>query len=301
MASTPPPSRLHRWPDLLSIGLTVLALVGYFGPWLRQRAAGLAWNAYDSFDLLRYLPQIEAGALRIDLQQLRLPLLGLGVGLPLLVATARPGWRWTAAAVGIILSAATLPPYPQLLTAWRTPGWDRVLWWGVGSLAAILLITVWGPRWGRWSSWLALLWLGSTGLPALWLWPRLLPALSALHQAPQQPGWGYWLYGLSWAGLVFSTTWKGWHNREVTMSEDLYRRIRRVKQRHEAMLLRKANVVGVGIGLRHCGGQPTTEPVLVVSVTHKVPLAELPPQDRIPRELDGVPVDVQAIGTPRAE
>lgn len=85
------------------------------------------------------------------------------------------------------------------------------------------------------------------------------------------------------------------------MSEDLYARIRAVKKRHESMLLRKANVVGVGIGLRHCQGEPTGEPVLVVNVTHKVPLAELAPKDRIPRELDGIPVDVQAVGRPRAE
>lgn len=77
-------------------------------------------------------------------------------------------------------------------------------------------------------------------------------------------------------------------------------RVRAVKAAYEKELLRKANVVGVGIGLRRQGGRPTGELSIVVSVTHKVPLEELDPQDVIPRELEGVPVDVQAVGRLRA-
>ncbi len=77
-------------------------------------------------------------------------------------------------------------------------------------------------------------------------------------------------------------------------------RIQAVKSAHEAELMRKANVVGVGIGLRQRNGRYTGELALVVSVTHKVPLEELDPWDVIPQEIDGVPVDVQAVGTLRA-
>ena len=77
-------------------------------------------------------------------------------------------------------------------------------------------------------------------------------------------------------------------------------RLRAVRAAHEADLMRRANVVGVGIGLRHRGGEPTGEPVIVVSVTHKVPLSQLAPGDVVPRELEGVPVDVQAVGELRA-
>ena len=77
-------------------------------------------------------------------------------------------------------------------------------------------------------------------------------------------------------------------------------RLRAVKAAHEANLMRKANVVGVGIGLRQREGKPTGEPVIVVSVTHKVPSSQLAPDDVIPRELDGIPVDVQAVGKLRA-
>lgn len=76
--------------------------------------------------------------------------------------------------------------------------------------------------------------------------------------------------------------------------------VRVVKAVYEADLMRKANVVGVGIGLQQQGGEQTGEPAIVVSVVHKVPLSQLAPGDVIPRELEGVPVDVQAVGELRA-
>lgn len=77
-------------------------------------------------------------------------------------------------------------------------------------------------------------------------------------------------------------------------------RIRRVKARHEAELLRKRNVVGVGVGKRQVGGRTTDQDCLVVMVERKVPLEELAPQDRIPPEIEGVCVDVQAVGRIKA-
>ena len=83
-------------------------------------------------------------------------------------------------------------------------------------------------------------------------------------------------------------------------STDYMAQLSRVKTNHERELMNKANVVGVSIGLRKRGGEYTNEPVIVVSVTRKVPYSTLDPDDVIPPELDGVPVDVQAIGEPRA-
>lgn len=77
-------------------------------------------------------------------------------------------------------------------------------------------------------------------------------------------------------------------------------RLRIIRAAHETDLMRKANVVGVGIGLRQCEGKPTGEPAIVVSVTHKVPLSQLTLSDVVPRELEGVTVDVQAVGELRA-
>jgi len=73
-------------------------------------------------------------------------------------------------------------------------------------------------------------------------------------------------------------------------------KIRAVKQAYQTELLSKANVVGVGIGYRQQGGQPTDQMALVVMVSRKLPKSQLAPEDIIPNELDGVPVDVQEVG-----
>lgn len=72
--------------------------------------------------------------------------------------------------------------------------------------------------------------------------------------------------------------------------------VREIKRRYEQALLAKANVVGVGVGTRVRKGRRTGEVALVVLVTHKVPLAQLDPEDVIPSEIEGVQVDVHEAG-----
>jgi len=61
-------------------------------------------------------------------------------------------------------------------------------------------------------------------------------------------------------------------------------------------LMRKAHVQGTAIGLEKVGGKYTSRVALVVMVDQKVPLEQLTAANRIPDELDGVPVDVQEVG-----
>jgi hypothetical protein len=82
---------------------------------------------------------------------------------------------------------------------------------------------------------------------------------------------------------------------------DQYEHIRAVKQAHQERLMRCANVVGVAIGRRKEGGKLTDEAVLVVMVTKKLPPDQLAPEDLLPTEIDGVRVDVQAVGEIRAQ
>jgi hypothetical protein len=69
-----------------------------------------------------------------------------------------------------------------------------------------------------------------------------------------------------------------------------------IRRRVQADLLHKANVVGVGVGLRRIQGRKTGEVALVVMVDHKVPRAQLAPEDVLPSQIDGIPVDVQEVG-----
>jgi hypothetical protein len=69
-----------------------------------------------------------------------------------------------------------------------------------------------------------------------------------------------------------------------------------VRQRYEQELRSKANVIGVGVGYKHKAGLRTGDVGVVVMVNKKLPESELDPQDIIPSELEGVPVDVQEVG-----
>jgi hypothetical protein len=73
-----------------------------------------------------------------------------------------------------------------------------------------------------------------------------------------------------------------------------------VKRRHEQELLRKANVVAVGIGYCTRGGVQTTEVCIVVSVRNKVSLSKLNPKDVIPTKIEDVSTDVVETGAIRA-
>jgi hypothetical protein len=84
------------------------------------------------------------------------------------------------------------------------------------------------------------------------------------------------------------------------VNESAIQRAMEVKARYEASLLKKANVVAVGIGFRRQSGEMTYEVALVVSVTRKLSPAQIPPQDVIPDKIEGIPVDVRETGTIRA-
>lgn len=182
------------------------AVIGYFAPWVGRRpmTAALAWNAYDLFDLLRLLPSIETGALIVNLYTLRLPLIGLALLLPALLAKMSLAIRVVAGCVAAGLAATTLPPYPQIISAWRTPGWRTPFWWGIGCMAVALITIPIAPKLGRYRWWWILMLAGSTSVPAVATFARLQPALSDLHAARVNAGWGVWIYltGISLIGFI---------------------------------------------------------------------------------------------------
>ncbi len=73
-------------------------------------------------------------------------------------------------------------------------------------------------------------------------------------------------------------------------------KVQAVKESYQDLLMSKPNVVGVGIGLRQAGGKRTDQLGLVVMVQRKLPAAQLKPDEILPAQIDGVPVDVQEVG-----
>jgi hypothetical protein len=75
---------------------------------------------------------------------------------------------------------------------------------------------------------------------------------------------------------------------------------RETKAVHLSSLLAKQNVVACGVGYKIRDDQVTDEPGVIISVTHKLPAAQLSAQDLVPAELDGVVTDVIETGIIRA-
>lgn len=65
-----------------------------------------------------------------------------------------------------------------------------------------------------------------------------------------------------------------------------------LNRRAEIELSKIPGVLGVGYGLREKDGKTTDQPSLQVYVIEKKPLSEIPPGEVLPREFEGVPVDV---------
>ena len=79
-------------------------------------------------------------------------------------------------------------------------------------------------------------------------------------------------------------------------SHSAYQRAEDVKQRYQAEILAKANVVGVGVGFRSRNNKLTEEVAIIVLVTQKQARAELAAEDFVPNQIENVPVDVQEVG-----
>lgn len=72
--------------------------------------------------------------------------------------------------------------------------------------------------------------------------------------------------------------------------------ISEVRQKRQYAILKKANVIGVGVGLKETDGKWTEDLSLKVLVEDKLPIAALSAKDLIPKQVDGVLTDVQPVG-----
>lgn len=72
--------------------------------------------------------------------------------------------------------------------------------------------------------------------------------------------------------------------------------ISKIKQKHESKLFSYPNVVGVAVGFRQKNGKYTKEKCIVVYVKKKVKDINLKGDEIIPKQLDGIFVDVQETG-----
>ncbi|MDF1514105.1 MAG: hypothetical protein P1S60_09875 [Anaerolineae bacterium] len=278
--------------------LWAVALVGFFSPWISRQpySAALNWNAYDLYDAVRLLPEIETGALSVRLQTLRAPLLGMAVVLSLHLADSDFILRIVGTLVSCGLAAMTLPPYPMILTAWRTKGWSVPFWWAVAVIAFCAAGLWMLPKLKRYLHWMVPFVAVASAVPAAFTLAKLLPALSVLHDAPVRSGWGCWLMEMALGCYAAAYTLMTTTQPEIARAADSSGDAVQVKARYEAQLMQKSGVVAVGIG--QLANEP--DPVIVVSVTGDDSPESRADSLEIPRQLDGVPVRIEYIRQPDA-
>lgn len=86
----------------------------------------------------------------------------------------------------------------------------------------------------------------------------------------------------------------------MAQQQDTNEQIRRataIQQQYTEQLLQYPHVVGVAVGYVTESGERKPQIGLIVMVDHKVPEAQLAPDEIIPHHVDGVRVDVQEMGT----
>jgi hypothetical protein len=85
------------------------------------------------------------------------------------------------------------------------------------------------------------------------------------------------------------------------MSNQIMAQARQIYQQVMPDIFKRRNVVACGLGYKISEGKPIGELSLVISVTHKVPSAQLAPQDLIPKSMQGMLTDVVETGRIRAQ
>jgi hypothetical protein len=172
----------------LLLGL-VLALVGYFGPWVYHRTAALTVTGFELSWFSKFFPQVGSGVVSIQRERFFVPIVVAGLlwGLWINRLAERPILhRVLLTGLAELLFVLALPPYDFFLT----PEYRRQLLLVAGGMALIPLTLLGRVLPGRvWGGLFALLSLAGGG-PALMQFLRLRPLVVSLYGGPVGLGWG---------------------------------------------------------------------------------------------------------------
>mgnify|MGYP000657409248 CR=1 FL=1 len=185
----------------------LLALAGYFGPWVAHKAAALVLTGQDLAEFVKFLPQVRSGELRVMRELFYLPLVAGALGLACVAANRRLHYscwlRWLLSLLAVPVALSMLPPAwtPQLML---TPEFRLQ----AAAIAICLVIVVLHPLLRRLPPALlevitTLLALAAAVVP-VWQFLRVRAAIDAVYGRPVTLGWGLWLMPLGFSAVVIA-------------------------------------------------------------------------------------------------
>jgi hypothetical protein len=180
---------------LLPLGW-LLATVGYYGPWISHATAALTLSGGDMGELVKFLPGVLDGSLKVVRQLFYLPSLAVAISVAMLIGARRLRYPWPLRLLALSLA---VPVSVQLLP----PAWSpSSLMSAEFRLQTIALGICWlllAGFWllGRLPPWLsgsvsAVFSAAAIGFSAWQFW-TVKPEIDAVYGSPPPIGWGFYV------------------------------------------------------------------------------------------------------------
>jgi hypothetical protein len=187
------PSTAPIWQLVVSL----LVVVGFFGPWIPHQTAALTVTGYELSEFAKFFPQVQGGAVPITRALFITPLLAAGVAVGVLVHRRGVSslLRLVGTGWGLLLAALALPPLQFALD----PPYRLQLILVMAGALLILLTTTLGHLSRRVRGGLLTVTALVGLVPALWQALLLRPLVVGLYDARIAPGWGVLI---CWGGLA---------------------------------------------------------------------------------------------------
>lgn len=188
----------------LLIGLATLGLVGYFGPWVPHRAAGLVITGLDLGEYVKFVPQVISGQIPIRREIFYFPLFAGS-----LIASLFAARRGLPHGLRALLALAAIP----LALAMLPPAWDpgrlqlpeyRLQVIGIAFCLIFMPLAQWlfrrTPR--RAELTLAALLALVAAVAPVTEFLRAQTAVAEIYNATLPFGWGFWAHTFGFASFA---------------------------------------------------------------------------------------------------
>ncbi len=212
-AERPLPAR--RWAFLrwLLPATLIVALAGYFGPWVGHKAAGLVITGLDLGEYVKFLTPVRAGQILLWREGFYLPLVVASLSASLFAFRCELRYPWFVR--GLLLAVAVIAALNLLPPAWTpqrmlTPEFRQQ----AIALAVCLAAMAFSPLLALLPRRLVAVAVAVGAIFAAIMPARqflaVLPTIAELYHQPLMPAWGLWLCAGGLLALAGVALWFGW-------------------------------------------------------------------------------------------